>query len=82
MTNLPTPDDALAYATDAVQRAMLFMDVMRQRSEQAAAHNAETVPHVLSFEADLVCDGRKLPRPVNYFLVRILPLKGMVNDKD
>ena len=48
MTDLPTPDDALAYATDACQRAVLFMDVMRQRSQQAAAHNAETVPHVLS----------------------------------
>ena len=80
MTNLPTPDDALAYATDAGQRAVLFMDVMRQRSEQAAAHNAETVPHVLSFEADLVCDGRNLPRPVNYLLVRIQPSEGVVID--
>ena len=35
MTDLPTPHDALAYATDAGQRAVLFMDVMRQRSEQA-----------------------------------------------
>ena len=80
MTGLPTPDDALAYATDAGQRAMLFMDVMRQRSEQAAAHSAETVPHVLSFEADLVCDGRNLPRPVNYLLVRIRVPKGVVID--
>ncbi|WP_095087759.1 DUF3141 domain-containing protein [Mesorhizobium sophorae] len=80
MTSLPTPDDALAYATDAGQRAVLFMDVMRQRSEQAAAHNAETVPHVLSFDADLVCDGRNLPRPVNYLLVRIQPPGSVVID--
>ena len=53
---------------------------MRQRSEQAAAHNAEAVPHVLSFEADLVCDGRNLPRPVNYLLVRIQPSEGVVID--
>ena len=65
MTDLPTPHDALAYATDAGQRAVLFMDVMRQRAEQATLHDAEAVPHVLSFEADLVCDGRTLPRPVN-----------------
>jgi hypothetical protein len=37
MAKLPTPDDAIAYATDAIQRAVLFMDVMRQRSEQAAS---------------------------------------------
>ena len=82
MTTLPTPHDALAYATDVGQRAALFMDVMRRRSEQAAAHNAEAVPHVLSFQADLVCDGRNLPRPVNYLLVRIRPSEGVVIDPE
>ena len=80
MTDLPTPHDALAYATDAGQRAVLFMDVMRQRAEQATLHDAEAVPHVLSFEADLVCDGRTLPRPVNYLLVRIRPSENVVID--
>ena len=80
MAKLPTPDDAIAYATDAIQRAVLFMDVMRQRSEQAASQNAVKVPHVLSFDADLVCDGRTLPRPVNYLLVRIQPPEGVVID--
>ena len=55
MANLPTPDEAINHATDAIQRGVLFMDVMRQRSEQAAAQNAATVPHVLSFDADLIC---------------------------
>jgi len=82
MTKLPTLDDAIAYSTDASQRAVLFMDVMRQRSDQAASHNAATVPHVLSFEADLVCDGRSLPRPVNYLLVRIQPPKDVVIDPE
>ena len=82
MTTLPTPHDALAYAIDVGQRAALFMDVMRRRSEQAAAHNAEAVPHVLSFQADLVCDGRNLPRPVNYLLVRIRPSEGVVIDPE
>jgi Protein of unknown function (DUF3141) len=31
---------------------------------------------VLSFDAELVLDGRSLPRPVNYGLVRIIPLQG------
>ena len=32
-----------------------------------------TAPHVLSFEPELVTDGRTLSRPVNYVLVRIVP---------
>ncbi len=32
------------------------------------------------FEAELVLDGRKLPRPVNYGLVRIKPPKGVKTD--
>ena len=80
MTDLPTPHDALAYATDAGQRAVLFMDVMRQRAQQATLHDAEAVPHVLSFEADLIFDGRTLPRPVNYLLVRIRPSENVVLD--
>ena len=61
MTGLPTAHDALVYATDAGQHVALFWDLMRQRCEQAAAHNAEAVPRVLSFEADLVCDGHDHP---------------------
>jgi pimeloyl-ACP methyl ester carboxylesterase len=38
------------------------------------------VPHVLSFETELVSDGRSLPRPVNYGLVRIAPAKGTAVD--
>ena len=32
------------------------------------------------FETELVLDGRKLPRPVNYGLVRIMPPKGVKTD--
>ncbi|MFZ0099381.1 MAG: DUF3141 domain-containing protein, partial [Gemmobacter sp.] len=80
MSELPTPADAMGYLADARQRAILFLDVMRQRSEQSAAHNAEAVPHVLDFRAELVCDGRRLRRPVNYLLVRILPPEGVTLD--
>ena len=51
MTDLPTPHDALAYATDARQRAVLFMDVMRQRAEQATLHDAEAVRLELLIDA-------------------------------
>ena len=58
------------YMTDAMQRTILFWDVMRQRSAQYYAQKAKAVPHVLSFDAELVLDGRTFDKPVNYLLVR------------
>ena len=34
-------------------------------------------PPVLVFDYEMVLDGRRLERPVNYALVRILPPEGM-----
>jgi hypothetical protein len=76
MTDLPIPAAVLDYLVDAGQRSVLFMDVMRQRTEQSEAHDRRSVPHVLSFGGDLVCDGRTLPRPVNYLLARVRPPEG------
>jgi hypothetical protein len=67
---------ALEYAIDAAQRTVLFWDVMRRRGNQYREHLAETVPHVLNFEVELVRDGRTLARPVNYGLVRVIPPAG------
>jgi hypothetical protein len=71
---------AMDYAVDAAQRTVLFWDVMRQRGNQYREHLAETVPHVLSYEPELIIDGRTLQRPVNYGLVRIVPPKGVTID--
>lgn len=71
---------AIEYMTDAAQRSVLFLDVMRQRSDQYREHLAETVPNVLDYEAELVMDGRTLARPVNYLLVRIVPPAGVEID--
>jgi hypothetical protein len=68
---------AVEYMTDAAQRNVLFWDVMRRRGNQYREHMAETVPHVLEFEIEPVMDGRKLARPVNYGLVRIVPPQGV-----
>jgi hypothetical protein len=65
------------YAIDAAQRSLLFLDVMRQRGNAYREHAAETAPHVLEFKCELVMDGRKLDRPVNYALVRIVPPADM-----
>ncbi len=68
------------YATDAAQRTILFWDVLRQRSQQYYAQRAEAVPHVLSFDAELVLDARTFVKQVNYLLVRIKPPAGVVID--
>ncbi|WP_288841300.1 DUF3141 domain-containing protein [uncultured Deefgea sp.] len=70
----------LEYCLDAMQRMVLFADLMRQRSEQNQAQQAKTVPHVLSFDAELVLDARTFSKAVNYLLVRIQPLATQVLD--
>ncbi|MFO1055779.1 MAG: DUF3141 domain-containing protein [Dongiaceae bacterium] len=79
---VPLPLEAMQdYWVDAWQRGVLFLDVLRQRGNNAKAHNARTAPHVLSFAAELVLDGRTLERPVNYALVRIRPPAGTKVDE-
>ena len=74
--------DAWSYWVDAWQRGVLFLDVLQQRSNQYEEHAAKPAPHVLKFGAELVMDGRKLPRPVNYVLARVTPPKGVqIDDK-
>src|ERR1700759_3954641 len=73
---------AVEYMVDAGQRSVLFLDIMRQRGDQYREHVAQTAPHVLSYAAELVIDGRKLQEPVNYVLVRIIPPKGVEIDLD
>jgi Protein of unknown function (DUF3141) len=66
---------AFEYLVDAAQRSVLFLDVMCQRGNQFREYLAQTAPHVLDFDVELVVDGRTLQRPVNYALVRIVPPK-------
>ena len=70
-------NDAWGYWLDAFQRGVLFLDVMRQRSQHREEHIAKVAPHVLKFGAELIMDGRTLPRPVNYVLVRVTPPAGI-----
>jgi Protein of unknown function (DUF3141) len=71
---------AVEYMVDAAQRSVLFWDVMHQRGNQYREHLAQVAPHVLTYAAELVVDGRTLERPVNYALVRIIPPKWVEID--
>ena len=68
------------YVVDATQRTILFWDLLRQRSDQYYAQKEKAVPHVLSFDAELVLDARTFERPANYMLVRIKPPQGVTID--
>ena len=71
---------AMEYMIDAAQRSVLFWDVMRRRGNQYREHLAETAPHVLDYQVELLIDGRTLDRPVNYALVRVVPPPGVELD--
>ena len=78
----PGASDLIDYWVDAWQRSILLIDVLRQRGNNSIEHNARKAPNVLSFAAELVLDGRSLPRPVNYGLVRIIPPTGTSTDQN
>jgi pimeloyl-ACP methyl ester carboxylesterase len=72
--------DALEYGVDAVQRSILYWDVMRKRGNQFVRHFKEGKPPVLVFDYEIVVDGRQLEKPVNYALLRVIPKPGTTVD--
>ena len=71
---------AVEYMTDAAQRSLLFLDVMRRRGNAYREHVVQNAPHVLDYEVELVADGRTLEKPVNYGLTRVVPPAGVEID--
>jgi pimeloyl-ACP methyl ester carboxylesterase len=65
--------DAMEYLVDAWQRSILTWDTLRERGNQYLEHERESKPPVLVFDYEMVMDGRELPKPVNYALLRIKP---------
>jgi hypothetical protein len=80
---MPQPNDlnfVSDYWTDAWQRWVLTLDVLRQRGNTYLEQSEKNAPHVLTFDFEVVLDGRTLERPVNYVLVRIVPPEGTTID--
>ena len=76
------PADLASYMIDTWQRSVLFLDVLRQRGNTFVSHQKQGCPPVLAYEYDIVVDGSKLERPVNYSLVRIRPPAGVTVRED
>ncbi|SNT31690.1 alpha/beta fold hydrolase [Tropicimonas sediminicola] len=64
-----------SYLVDAAQRGVLTLDVLRRWSDQNTSLQDDGAPteHVLIYDHDVVMDGRGLPSPCNYVLLRIHP---------
>ena len=79
-----SPLDAMTswfrYGVDFAQRSVLFWDTMRQRGNNFLEHTQKGLPPVLNFEYDMIADGRRFERPVNYALVAIKPPAGVTID--
>jgi Protein of unknown function (DUF3141) len=72
--------DGWAYWIDACQRTALLAQILQRRSQSYERHAAKVAPHVLKFDCELLIDGRKLTRPANYALARIVPPSGIKID--
>src|SRR5438477_5737362 len=69
------------YFIDSWQRGVLFLDTLRLRGNQYREHIAKAAPHVLQYKVEVLADGRSLERPVNYLLVRVVPVEDVVDPR-
>ncbi|SDG27322.1 alpha/beta fold hydrolase [Rhodobacter capsulatus] len=68
------------YQRDAAERLVLSLDALRRRGDIFLEHEEEGCPPVLVYDTEQVMDGRDLPLPSNYMLLRILPPEGVQID--
>lgn len=69
------------YLRDASERAVLTADVLRKRGDIFLEHEAADCPPVLVYDYEVVMDGKDLPHPCNYMLLRIRPPEGVTIDE-
>lgn len=69
------------YLTEYAHRWVIFADTLRRRGNQFIRHEQDGCPPVLAYDYDVVVDGRSLPQPVNYSLVRVKPPTGLTIDE-
>ncbi len=72
LQDLPILQNAYDYWIDSMQRSVIFMDVMRKRGNNYLEYLQDGMPPVMTFNYEIVMDGRTFERPVGYALVRII----------
>ncbi|WP_205342392.1 DUF3141 domain-containing protein [Denitrificimonas caeni] len=78
----PSPSECLEYWIDFCQRSVLYWDALRQRGDNTLAYERAGYPLLLKFPYETLIDGRDLPRPVNYSLLRVIPETDQLNDRE
>ena len=68
------------YIIDAIQRSVLFLDLLRQRGNEQIEITSREMATVLSFDHEVLMSGHSLSRPINYALSRIMPPPGVTLD--
>ena len=68
------------YLTDAFQRSVLFLDLLRRRGNEQEAMTSRPFATVLRFDHEILVSGRSLPKPINFSLSRIVPPEGVSID--
>lgn len=64
-------EEAFRYQIDRWQRSVLFLDMLRERTNNMLAHEEAGMPPPLDFEYETILDARHFERPANYALLRI-----------
>lgn len=73
--------DFAEYTRDALERMALVANTLRKRGDIFLEHEAAGCPPVLIYDYEVIMDGKDLPYPSNYMLLRIVPPEGVtVND--
>ncbi len=62
---------AWRYQVDFWQRSVLFLDLLRERTNNMLTHEQAGLPPLLNFAYETVLDARRFESPANYALLRI-----------
>lgn len=69
-------EQAQRYQLDRWQRAVLFLDTLRERANNMLAHEEAGMPAPLNFEYETILDARRFASPANYALLRVTGCHG------
>ena len=72
--------DWLEYVTDAYQRGVLYLDVLRRRGNEEEEITTRPMATVLHFDHEVLMSGRSFRKPINFALSRIVPPRGVEID--
>ena len=75
-----TERDWLEYVTDACQRGVLYLDLLRRRGNEEKEITTRPMATVLHFDHEVLMSGRSLRKPINFALARIVPPPGVEID--